>query len=180
MVCHQVGKIKKIEMKSDNEYDVAKSMISHIKNVNESVERKKKFLKESSDKRKNDPIAITNDPKFGQNVLKNQIDSFRKSVSGGAKFSDENSDDAESNPLVFYPESGNLIFSGSIPSMSGLKFQFSLNDMTNAPYIFVDGLAVTEDVITMINKLNGYYKNWKEEFLAATDLLDRLVDGDED
>ena len=82
--------------------------------------------------------------------------------------------DAEKNPLIFYPKSGNLVFSGSIPNLSGLKFQFSLNDVTNAPYIFVDGLALTDEVITTMNKLHGYFLNWKSEFLAATDLLDRL------
>ena len=48
-------------------------------------------------------------------------------MSGGAKFGDENESEPESNPLVYYPKSGNLVFSGSIPNLSGLKFQFSLN-----------------------------------------------------
>ena len=123
---------------------------------------------------KKDAIAITNSARFGSNVLQNQIENFRKTVSGGAKFGDENEEDPESNPLVYYPKSGNLVFSGSIPNLSGLKFQFSLNDVTNAPYIFVDGLALTDDVLTMLNKLSGFYKNWREEFEAATDLLDKL------
>lgn len=133
----------------------------------------RKVLKEAEEGGE-DAIAITNSPRFGNNVLQSQIENFRRSVSGGAKFGGENESDPESNPLVFYPKSGNLVFSGSIPSLSGLKFQFSLNDVTNAPYIFVDGLALTEDVITTLNKLHGYYLNWRDEFLAATDLLDRL------
>lgn len=160
-------------MKRNREYEQTQEMIEFIRE--NSVRKNKRLLKEESDgEGKGDIIPITNEPRFGQNVLDNQIENFRKTVSGGAKFADENSEDAESNPLVFYPKSGNLVFSGSIPNLSGLKFQFSLNDVTNAPYIFVDGLALTDDVINIINKMSGYYKNWREEWEASTDLLDKL------
>ena len=83
-------------------------------------------------------------------------------------------ENAESNPLVYFPETGNLIFSGSIPCLSDLKFQFSMNDVTGAPYIFVDGLALTDDVMTTLLKLQGYYKNWRDEWLVADDILGQL------
>lgn len=162
-------------MKRNVDYELTKDMISQIRNLNESKKSEKVVLSEEKDSEDNGTaIAITNDPRFGQNVLKNEIDSFKKSVDGGAKFSDENSTDAESNPMVYYPKTGNLVFSGSIPSLSELKFQFSLNDITGAPYIFVDGLALTEDVVTTLHKLSGYYKNWRDSWNSATDLLDKL------
>jgi hypothetical protein len=151
----------------DKDYILTKQMFENIERLSKKPLRESEEDKESS-------IAITNDPRFGQNVLQNQIEAFRKSVSGGAKFADENNDDAESNPLVFYPKSGNLVFTGSIPNLSGLRFQFSLNDVTNAPYIFVDGLALTEDVLMILQRLSGTYKNWVEEWQASTDLLDKL------
>ena len=161
-------------MKTNKDYELTKNMISQIKNINES-KKFTKVLSESKDSEENGTaIAITNEPKFGQTVLKNEIESFKKSVNGGAKFADENNEDAESNPLIFYPKTGNLVFSGSIPSMNELKFQFSLNDITNAPYIFVDGLALTDDVVTTLHKLNGYYKNWRESWNMAEDLLSKL------
>ncbi|MBP5722880.1 MAG: hypothetical protein J6X18_04830 [Bacteroidales bacterium] len=160
-------------MKRNREYEQTQEMIEFIKE--NSVRRNRRPLNEESEGNdKEDIIPITNEPRFGQNVLDNQIENFRKTVSGGAKFADENSDDAESNPLVFYPKSGNLVFSGSIPNLSGLKFQFSLNDVTNAPYIFVDGLALTDDVLNICQKLSGYYKNWRQEWEASTYLLDKL------
>lgn len=159
-------------MKTPREYEKSQEMIEFIKE--NSIRRRRIINEEAEEDDKGDIIPITNEPRFGQNVLDNQIENFRKSVSGGAKFADENSEDAESNPLVFYPKSGNLVFSGSIPNLSGLKFQFSLNDVTSAPYIFVDGLALTEDVVTTLNKLKGYYSNWRDEWQASTDLLDRL------
>ena len=156
--------------KINEEYEITQEMISAVRDasLNESV-----LNEDSEGKEEEDAIPITDDPKFGQNVLQNKIENFRKTVSGGAKFADA-SDNAEENPLIFYPTSGNLVFSGSIPNIAGLKFQFSLNDVTNAPYIFVDGLALTDDVLNILRKLSGFYKNWRDEWSASTDLLDRL------
>ena len=160
-------------MRNSKEYEQTQLMIEAVKES--AVKKTRRILKEEKgEEEKESAIAITNSARFGTNVLQNQIDNFRKTVSGGAKFGDENEEDAESNPLVYYPKSGNLVFSGSIPNLSGLKFQFSLNDVTNAPYIFVDGLALTDDVTTMLSKLQGFYKNWREEWEASTDLLDKL------
>ena len=161
-----------------NEYDVTKNMLSQIKTMNVKPSRKRK-LNEDSDNGGNDAIAITNDPKFGQNVLRNQIASFKQAVHGGAKFSQEDSENPKSNPLVFFPKTGNLVFSGSIPSLADLKFQFSLNDVTGAPYIFVEGLSLTEETITTLNKMKGFYENWKDEWFAAGDLLDKLGKGED-
>lgn len=170
-----------MERKADYDYDLTKTMLSQSRKVNEGIKKMKNNRNRNvsriiteEEKKDRKPIAITNDAKFGQNVLQNQIDSFKQTVNGGAKFGSENNEKPESNPLVYFPNSGNLVFSGSIPSMSGLKFQFSLNDVTNAPYIFVDGLALTDDVITTLNKLHGFYLNWKEEWQTAGDLLDKL------
>lgn len=160
--------MKKLKL---NEYDITKDMISQIKLMSK-VQNKKYNINE--DKENHDAIAITNDPKFGQNVLRNQIASFKQAVHGGAKFSEENNDNPKSNPLVFFPKTGNLVFSGSIPSLADLKFQFSLNDVTGAPYIFVEGLSLTEETITTLNKMKGFYENWKDEWFAAGDLLDKL------
>ena len=160
-------------MRNSKEYEQTQLMIEAVKES--AVKKQRRILKEEKgDEEKDDAIAITNSPRFGTNVLQNQIENFKKTVNGGAKFGDENESDPESNPLVFYPKSGNLVFSGSIPNLSGLKFQFSLNDVTNAPYIFVDGLALTDDVITTLNKISGFYKNWRDEWEASTDLLDKL------
>jgi len=160
-------------MRNSKEYEQTQLMIEAVKES--AVRKTRRILKEEKgDEEKESAIAITNSARFGTNVLQNQIDNFRKTVSGGAKFGDENEEDAESNPLVYYPKSGNLVFSGSIPNLSGLKFQFSLNDVTNAPYIFVDGLALTDDVVTLLNRLQAFYKNWRQEWEASTDLLDKL------
>lgn len=161
-----------------NKSDVTREMLEKIRsmspsvtNEQEIVHHKRNILKEEEEKKGNKSIPITDDPKFGQNVLTNQIDDFKQTVHGGAKFSE--TEDGKS-PLVYFPDTGNLVFSGTIPSLAGLKFQYSLNDVTGAPYIFVDGLALTEDVVTTLNKLCGHYKNWKDSWFAGTDLLEQL------
>ena len=157
------------------EYELAKTMISQVRTMSEKKLHKKKLIREEKgDESKNDAIAITNDAKFGENVLQNQIAAFKQAVRGGAKFATETKDSPKNNPLVYFPETGNLVFSGSIPSLADLKFQFSLNDVTAAPYIFVDGLSLTEETITTLNKIRAYYLNWRDEWFAAGDLLDRL------
>ena len=169
--------------KSGIEYDLAKNLVSISRRLNEESKKKdkvKRILREAEEnpEKKEEAIPITNDARFGDNVLKNQIENFKKTVNGGAKFASENQDDPESNPLIYYPETGNLVFSGSIPSLSGMKFQFSLNDVTNAPYIFVDGLALTEEVVNVINKMRGYFLNWKDSWNSSTDLLEKLKKDD--
>lgn len=151
-------------------YDFDKNFINTIRELNN-----KSLLREAEEESKKDAIAITDDPKFGDHVLTNQIDNFKQTVNGGAKFAKPNPDDPQSNPLVFFPTTGNLVFTGSIPSLSDLKFQFSLNDITNSPYIFVDGLALTEDVVTTLNRLRGYYLNWRDQFFAASGMLEDLA-----
>ena len=151
----------------NKEYDITKQMLNRL---NEAP----KIIKESEETDNDDAIAITDDARFGEQVLTNQMNAFRQSVHGGAKFANAKPDEPKSSPLVFFPNTGNLIFSGSIPALSNLKFQFSLNDVTNAPYIFVDGLALTDEAIKTLNKLNGFYKNWCDEWYEAGSLLEKL------
>lgn len=149
----------------ETQYDITKRLLDTIRGG-------RNRLNEAEDK--GEAVAITNNPKFGTNVLKTQIDAFKASVHPGAKFSDENEDEPENNPMVYYPKTGNLVFSGSIPSLSNLKFQISMNDSTKAPYIFVDGLALTEETCEVLNKMAGFTKNFIDEWSAAGDILDSL------
>lgn len=155
-------------MRTSN-YDIDKKMINNIRSLILKENENKGTGKETTK-----AIAITNEPKFGQNALQGQIDAFRQSVNGGAKFAKPDASNPENSPLVYFPSSGNLVFSGSIPSLSDLRFQFSLNDVTGAPYIFVDGLSLTQETITTLNKIYGFYQNWRDEWFAAGDLLEKL------
>lgn len=134
--------------------------------------RNKNIIKESTTQ---DAIAITNDPKFGQEVLKNQIDEFRSTVDGGAQFATENSTNPSDSPLVYIPSTGNLVFSGTIPVMNNLKWQFSLKDSDGTGlFIWVEGLRMNKENIQTLNKLYGHYQNWKNQWEQSGSMLENL------
>ena len=161
-------------MKGNTQYENMRNLLDMSRKLQENrrISINKSMLTEEEQKR--DAIAITNDARFGQNVLRQQIDSFKQTVNAGAKFASENTEEPENNPLVYYPKTGNLIFSGSIPQLNNLRFQFSLNDTTGSPYVFVDGLCLSEDAIATLSKLRGFYLNWRDQWTASDDLLSKL------
>lgn len=142
----------------------------------ENKVQKENILNEEK-KEKNNAIAITDDIKFGQNVLSNQIESFRSAVDGGAEFSEANPDKVSESPLIFMPKTKNVIFSGTIPSMNNLEFQFVLKTTTgHGCFIWTEGLILSKENMKTLSKLQGYYENWKEEWNISSRELDSLKD----
>lgn len=150
-----------------NEDIMTRNILNQIRNQHTT-----QLIKESSQP---DAIAITNDPKFGQEVLKNQIDEFRSTVDGGAQFAKENSSSPSESPLVYMPSSGNLVFSGTIPSLNNLKWQFSLKDSDGAGlFIWSEGLRLNKENLQTLNKLHGHYLNWKNQWEQSGSMLENL------
>lgn len=128
------------------------------------------------DAKKTDAIAITDDPKFGTNVLSSQIEAFRMQVESGAQFNEANPDKVSDSPLIFMPETKNMVFSGTIPALNNLKWQFVLETNTGCGcFVWADGLIVNKDNIQILNKLFGYYQNWRESWRSEAADLDRMV-----
>lgn len=171
--------MKKTPQVRDRDYIEASAMLESIRRWQKSAQVKGKtsLLKEEkeNDKEKEDAIAITNDPKFGQEVLKSQQDDFRSIVDGGAEFAAENEDDPESSPLIYIPSDGNLVFSGTIPSLNNLKWQFSLKDSDGLGlFIWADGFRLTKENMEILNKLQGHYLNWKDYWQKQGKVLDMI------
>ena len=138
--------------------------------------REEKEDKDEKDTKKTDAIAITDDPKFGTRVLSSQIESFRMQVESGAQFNEANPDEVGDSPLIFMPETKNMVFSGTIPALNNLKWQFVLKTSTgNGCFIWADGLIVNKDNLQTLNKLQGYYLNWREQWNQEAADLDRMV-----
>ena len=138
--------------------------------------REEKGNNEDRDTKKTDAIAITDDPKFGTRVLSSQIESFRMQVESGAQFNEANPDEVGDSPLIFMPETKNMVFSGTIPALNNLKWQFVLKTSTgNGCFIWADGLIVNKDNLQTLNKLQGYYLNWREQWNQEAADLDRMV-----
>ena len=143
------------------------------RNILGRIREKQTLLKE--DTNDSDAIAITNDPKFGQEVLKNQIEEFKATVDGGAQFANENGASPAESPLVYMPSTGNLVFSGTIPALNNLKWQFSLKDSDGTGlFIWSEGLRLNKENLQVLNKLFGHYQNWKKEWEASAGMLENL------
>lgn len=160
------------------EDDITRSMLDTIRRINEGASTlpSNGLLLEEEDKEKTDAIAITDDPRFGQNVLTNQIQQFRSSVEGGAQFSKPDEVSVSESPLIYIPKTGNLVFSGVIPCLNNLKWQFVLKTSTgNGCFIWSDGLILSKDNMQILNKLYGFYENWKEQWQMEASDLEKLA-----
>ena len=140
-------------------------------------------LLEEKDETKKEPevaIAITDDPKFGQNVLSNQIEQFRSLVESGAEFSRPNEHKVSESPLIYMPKSNNLVFSGVIPSLGNLKWQMVLRTRDNNG-CFIWGkegetTIINKENLQILNKLFGFYCNWKEQWNKEIGDLQKMAD----
>ena len=165
------------------EDEVTRNMLSKIRARMDERNRKNMYglireEREDDEKgnKKTDAIAITDDPKFGTRVLSSQIESFRMQVESGAQFNEANPDEVGDSPLIFMPDTKNMVFSGTIPALNNLKWQFVLKTSTgNGCFIWADGLIVNKDNLQTLNKLQGYYLNWREQWNQEAADLDRMV-----
>ena len=158
--------------------DITRNMLSTIRSIKECniQQNQEMLLTEDAVKKDSKAIAITDEPKFGQNALTNQIQQFRSSVESGAQFSKVDNNNVSECPLIYMPETGNLVFSGVIPCLNNLKWQFVLKTSTgNGCFIWADGLIINKDNMQIINKLFGFYQNWREQWNSESADLERMV-----
>ena len=157
--------------------DVTRDILGKIRVIQENASNSTtiKLLNEEVEK-SNDAIAITDEPKFGQNALTNQIQQFRSSVESGAQFSKVDNSNVSECPLIYMPSTGNLVFSGVIPCLNNLKWQFVLKTSTgNGCFVWADGLILNKDNMQILNKLFGFYQNWREQWNSESADLERMV-----
>ena len=157
--------------------DVTRDILGKIRVLQENASNSTtiKLLNEEVEK-SNDAIAITDEPKFGQNALTNQIQQFRSSVESGAQFAKVDNRNVSECPLIYMPSTGNLVFSGVIPCLNNLKWQFVLKTSTgNGCFVWADGLILNKDNMQILNKLFGFYQNWREQWNSESADLERMV-----
>ena len=165
--------------------DITRDMlgvIRHIQEINTTNISNRLLLEETENEKSNSSsIAITDEPKFGQNALTNQIQQFRSSVESGAQFNKVNPNNVSECPLIYMPETGNLVFSGVIPCLNNLKWQFVLKTSTgNGCFVWADGLILNKDNMQILNKLFGFYQNWREQWNSESADLERMVQNIQD
>lgn len=156
--------------------DITRNMLEKIRCIKECNLSSGDMLITEDIKKDSKSIAITDEPKFGQNALTNQIQQFRSSVESGAQFSKVDNNNVSECPLIYMPETGNLVFSGVIPCLNNLKWQFVLKTSTgNGCFIWANGLILNKDNMQILNKLFGFYQNWREQWNSESADLERMV-----
>lgn len=163
--------------KKTENIDYTRDMLDKIRKIEETSIHSKSLLKEENEKQQAvDGIAITDDPMFGQNTLTNQIQQFRVSVESGAQFSKPDPNNVSESPLIFMPNENNLIFSGVIPCLNNLKFQFKLRTNTgDGCFLTTNGLLLNDKNLEILNKLYGFYQNWKEQWNMESSTLEQMA-----
>lgn len=162
-------------MKKRTDDDITRDILNKIRSLDETVANNGGLLLEEKDEKTN-AIAITDDPMFGQNVLTNQILQFRTSVEGGAQFSKPDEGNVAESPLIYLPDTGNLVFSGVIPCLNNMKWQFVLKTSTgNGCFIWADGMIMSKENMQILNKLYGFYLNWKDQWIMESSDLEKLA-----
>ena len=160
-----------------NMEDYTRDMLGKLRKLQDINVNTKGFITEADNhEHTSDAIAITDEPKFGQNVLTTQIQQFRSSVESGAQFSKVNHEKVSDCPLIYMPSTGNLVFSGTIPCLNNLKWQFVLKTSTgNGCFLWVDSLILNKENLQILNKLYGFYLNWREQWNSESADLERMV-----
>lgn len=161
--------------------DITRGILDKIRTIQEASATSKHMLNESEERATSDAIAITDDPKFGQNVLTNQIQQFRSAVESGAQFTKPEECDVAECPLIYMPSTGNLIFSGIIPCLNNLRWQFVLKTTTgNGCFVWngsddKNALILNKDNIQILSKLWGFYRNWVEQWNIESADLEKMA-----
>ena len=175
MICNMAKQNKYTQVKGEEDY--TRKILENIRRIEEDSAKNKQMLNEEVEqKTASDGIAITDDPVFGQNTLTNQIQQFRTSVESGAQFSKPDSAKVSESPLIYMPNENNLIFSGIIPCLNNLKFQFKLRTNTgDGCFLTTNGLVLNDKNLEILNKLYGFYENWKEQWNMESSTLEQMA-----
>lgn len=175
MICNMAKQNKYNQVKGEEDY--TRKILENIRRIEENSAKNKQMLNEEVEqKTASDGIAITDDPVFGQNTLTNQIQQFRTSVESGAQFSKPDSAKVSESPLIYMPNENNLIFSGVIPCLNNLKFQFKLRTNTgDGCFLTTNGLVLNDKNLEILNKLYGFYENWKEQWNMESSTLEQMA-----
>lgn len=115
------------------------------------------MLKE--EKMKGEEVAYTNNDELLNSSLEAAKTQF------GADFSQHKT------PMIYYPQDGDVILSGTIPSLNNAKFQYRFKDSSGMGcYFWSDSLMLNDENLTKISRVLGVFKNWKSDLEKSEDI----------
>ncbi len=137
-----------------------------IERVCEKHNRRQNLINESKE---DDDVDEKDDDK---SVPYTMQDTLMSSITSTAKTQFGASFSGLKNPMLYYPENGDVTLSGNIPGMGGdVKFQFRYKDASgNGCFIWSNYLVLSDDTLNTLKKINGVYKNWKQSLSTAEDI----------
>lgn len=71
-------------------------------------------------------------------------------------------------PMLYDPTDGDVTLSGIIPSLDNAPFHYRFLE-ENGCYIWLNGLALSDEVLMKLNRVYGVYKNWRKEIESSGD-----------
>lgn len=125
--------------KKISEYDLTKQMLNTIREYTNPIG--------SGNVNNNDMIELSSQERSVEE------DKFRETVSPKVQFTVFN----------IYPDDNNVVFGGKFMNLNGLEWQLTLEE-DNGIFLNCEGLQLTPQVLNILQKLNGYYENWSEEW----------------
>ena len=145
--------------RTEKEYNVISESIKAMRHI----QRKGaiNILRESEEKDTESDGAV---PYTNQDeMLNNSLQPCRTQF--GANFS------KLKNPMLYYPEDGDVTLRGVIPSLNNAKFQFRLLEPSgNGCFIWLDSIQLSDETINKIHKIYGVFKNWKQQLVTSEDI----------
>lgn len=124
--------------------------------LREAVEKKQENKKDTDSL---DAIPYTSQDTLMTNVLASCKQEF------GADFNQIK------NPMLYYPNDGDITLSGIIPEMNDARFQFRYKVGDGAGcYIWSNPyMPISDKTIQTLQKVNGVCKNWRDEISKSED-----------
>lgn len=132
-----------------DQHDMTRKMLQTIRE--NQTPKTLKFLTENNYETAADAQSPNEDDSIqpSQEEIAQEQQKFREVVGPRVEFTTFN----------IYPQAGNVVFGGKFQDMDGMEWQFTLEE-TDGLYITVNNMQVSDDVVTRIQKLRGYYDNW--------------------
>lgn len=133
--------------------------------IRETFNRFRKALNEAENETNNDSndkegVPYTQQDELLQTSLQTAKEQF------GADFT------KSEHPMFYYKQDGDVTLSGEIPSLNNSVFQFRYKDPSGCGCFFwtKGQIILSDENIKKLQKINGVYKNWKQELSTSEDI----------
>ena len=130
--------------------------------IRETFNRFRKALNEAENETNNDSndkegVPYTQQDELLQTSLQTAKEQF------GADFT------KSEHPMFYYKQDGDVTLSGEIPSLNNSVFQFRYKDPSGCGCFFwtKGQIILSDENIKKLQKINGVYKNWKQELSTS-------------